>query len=135
MPVYGSLKLKALADGRQWELLERIAWSGTYKGEGCVIVVPAGFVTNLASVPRIFWRIAAPATGKHKRAAVFHDWLYGGGVMIYKDVLYYLSDTEQHIADGIFYTIMREDGVPSWRAWLMRTALKIGGHAAWMRRS
>jgi hypothetical protein len=39
------------------------------------IEVPAGFVTDLASIPRIFWSILRP-DGEYAHAAVIHDYLY-----------------------------------------------------------
>lgn len=39
------------------------------------IVVPAGFVTDFASIPRAFWRVLPP-TGRYGKAAVVHDYLY-----------------------------------------------------------
>lgn len=39
------------------------------------IEVPTGFVTDLASVPRLFWNILPPF-GVYTRAAVIHDLLY-----------------------------------------------------------
>lgn len=39
------------------------------------IVVTAGFITDLASIPRLFWDILPPF-GKYTEAAVIHDWLY-----------------------------------------------------------
>lgn len=39
------------------------------------IVIPAGFVTDGASVPRLFWNIIPP-WGQYGRAAVVHDYLY-----------------------------------------------------------
>ncbi|EOD5071623.1 TPA: DUF1353 domain-containing protein [Salmonella enterica subsp. enterica serovar Enteritidis] len=44
-----------------------------------VISVPAGFVTDLATVPRIFWTLLPP-DGKYTKAAIIHDYL--GGVDI-----------------------------------------------------
>jgi hypothetical protein len=40
-----------------------------------VITVPAGFITDLASIPRLFWNILPPF-GKYTAAAVVHDWIY-----------------------------------------------------------
>ncbi len=40
-----------------------------------VISVPAGFVTDLATVPRIFWTLLPP-DGKYAKAAIIHDYLY-----------------------------------------------------------
>lgn len=42
---------------------------------GEVITVPAGFTTDLASVPRIFWSMLPRDGGKHRVAAVVHDYL------------------------------------------------------------
>lgn len=39
------------------------------------IIVPSGFVTDLASIPRGLWNII-PKEGKQNRAGVIHDWLY-----------------------------------------------------------
>lgn len=62
-------------DGRHWRLHEPF----TYRigAEGCPehIDVPEGFVTDFASVPRIFWTILPP-TGPYGKAAVIHDALY-----------------------------------------------------------
>lgn len=39
-----------------------------------VIDVPAGYRTDFASIPRIFWRVLPPF-GRYGKAAVIHDWL------------------------------------------------------------
>ena len=40
-----------------------------------VITVPAGFDTDGASIPRVFWSVLDPF-GPYFKAAVIHDWLY-----------------------------------------------------------
>jgi len=40
-----------------------------------IIDVPAGFITDFASVPKIVWNILPP-DGPYGRAAVVHDYLY-----------------------------------------------------------
>ncbi|EHQ1843915.1 DUF1353 domain-containing protein [Salmonella enterica subsp. enterica serovar Saintpaul] len=40
-----------------------------------VISVPAGFVTDLATIPRIFWTIL-PTDGKYAKAVIIHNWMY-----------------------------------------------------------
>ena len=40
------------------------------------ITVPAGFITDGASAPRLFWSICAPMTGPFGEAGVVHDFLY-----------------------------------------------------------
>jgi hypothetical protein len=39
-----------------------------------IIDVPRGYRTDVASIPRLFWRILPPA-GRYGKAAVVHDWL------------------------------------------------------------
>ena len=46
--------------------------------ERLAVVVPAGYVTDFASIPRAVHFIISPF-GKHAEAAVIHDWLYALG--------------------------------------------------------
>jgi hypothetical protein len=39
------------------------------------VEVPAGFITDFASIPRGLWNVLPP-TGKYGKAAVIHDFLY-----------------------------------------------------------
>ena len=42
-----------------------------------VYTVPIGFITDGASIPKIFWSfIGSPFTGLYRRAALIHDYLY-----------------------------------------------------------
>ena len=74
-----------------------------------VIVVPKGFKTDYASVPRVFRNIIN-SYGKHGRAAVIHDWLYS------KECPINLTREE---ADKIFLEIMEEWQVAKWKRILM----------------
>lgn len=40
-----------------------------------IIVVPTGYVTDFASVPRILWPLLSPV-GKYGKAALVHDYCY-----------------------------------------------------------
>src|SRR5688500_11341220 len=74
--------------------------------DGTAYTVPAGFVTDFASVPRILWNILPPY-GKHSRAAVLHDWLYVTGIV------------DRATADRIFLLLMEALGV----GWVTRRAM------------
>lgn len=82
------------------------------------IVVQAGFVSNLASLPP-FTSLLFKKLGKHQRAAILHDWLYRKNTIGKK-----WSDTQ-------FNKAMKQDGVRAWRRALIIAGLKIGGHKAW----
>jgi hypothetical protein len=61
------------------------------------IVVPANFDTDLASVPRFFWRLFPPC-GTYLEAAVIHDYLYVQGG----------NGSDRKRADAIFLEAMKE---------------------------
>ncbi|ENL6118451.1 DUF1353 domain-containing protein, partial [Salmonella enterica] len=79
-----------------------------------VIEVPAGFVTDLASVPRIFWTILPP-DGKYAKAAIIHDWMYDNALRTKKE------------ADKIFLDGMMVLGVPKWKRTVMYWAVRLFG--------
>ncbi|EBV2374764.1 DUF1353 domain-containing protein [Salmonella enterica] len=78
------------------------------------ISVPAGFVTDLATVPRIFWSVMPP-DGKYAKAAIIHDYLYDNALRTKKE------------ADLIFLDGMAVLGVPKWKRIVMYLAVRIFG--------
>jgi hypothetical protein len=95
-----------------------------YVGERDIIKIPAGFRTDLASVPRLFWAVLPPQ-GAYERAAVAHDFLCVELARCYRS-----GGTPQVNAvdtDGLFRRIMREaDEVPNVVAWIMWTGVRWG---------
>lgn len=85
-----------------------------------VIIVPRGFETDLASVPRLpfAWWLAGDTA---LAPACVHDWLYASK-LVYKP-----------LADDIFAEAMKVAGVPAWRRFLMATAVKYFADSAWHR--
>lgn len=59
---------------REWEVLQSFAYEVGHLGSGESITVPAGFPSDLASIPRILWSLLPP-DGDYSQAAVLHDWL------------------------------------------------------------
>lgn len=90
------LDLRASDDGLNYTLLAAFDYDTSL---GLTIHVPAGFVTDFASVPRALWPLLPP-NGRYGKAAVIHDYLYrtyGAGSKI--------------VADAIFYEAMKALGV------------------------
>ena len=87
-----------------------------------LINVPAGFVTDYASVPAALQSFASKI-GRQNRAAIIHDWLYRthglGGRLTRRD------------CDRIFRTIMKEDGVSWPLRWRMWFGVRVGGWWPW----
>ena len=66
-----TLKMEVVTGG--WKLLEPFPYKSDILGS--TVIVPDGYVTDLASVPRIMRWLVPVANAKNRRAAVVHDWL------------------------------------------------------------
>ena len=97
----------------------RLMWDVIIQLEsGRRFIIPAGFVTDFASVPRCFWFILPPM-GRYGKAALLHDWLY---------YTKYLPRSE---ADRVFLEVMLMMGVRSWKAYVMYSAVRLFGWIKW----
>jgi len=117
-----------------------------YQGARDWFTVPAGFSTDLASVPRLLWWLIPPF-GMYERAAIIHDYLYvhrpriassvevtGGDTGLPPITVKEYSPISRKDADGIFYRIMKEDGVWKPKAWCMWKAVAWFGWIVWNKR-
>ena len=96
-----------------WALVDDLVYQGRWQR----FVVPAGFRTDFASVPRVVtWLV--PRFGAYTLAAILHDWLVTEGIR--SEVV---SARE---ADGLFRRVMRESGVPVLRRWIMWAGVRWG---------
>lgn len=88
-------------DRRRWVLISPLVYDGSKK-----YVVPKGFETDGASIPRIAWWFCHPMDGNHAKPSVLHD---------------YLCETSynQPHTDKIFLEAMEANGV----GWLKRTVM------------
>ena len=83
-----------------------------------VVTVPIGFLTDFASVPRIFWAILPP-DGEYTQAAVVHDYLYNSRIYNRKK------------SDSIFIEAMKVLGVSLWKRRIMYRAVRMFGWIPW----
>lgn len=107
------LRVEVLDQEHNGEGLFRVLDPFTYEvgvlGSGDEITVPAGFVTDLASIPRVArWLI--PIAGRSAKAAVLHDWLL------------HLLDRR---ATSVFNEALIVAGTPTWRRWVMVAAVFV----------
>ncbi len=112
-------------------LLKSISWrppqTGRYS-QLSPVSVPKGFVTDMASIPRLFWSAVRP-DGKYAYAAIIHDYLYwqqdrprGEADKIFRSAMEDLRVTDA-VAEPIFRMVDLLGGV----AWDKNARLKASG--------
>jgi hypothetical protein len=82
------------------------------------VAVPQGFVTDLASVPSLFWSFIPPQ-GRYAPAAILHDWLY------------WQQPTTREVADQVFLVVMEEMEVPVAKRRAMWASVRVFGGIYW----
>jgi hypothetical protein len=81
--------------------------------------VPVGFVTDLASIPRVFWSIL-PSDGRYAHSAVIHDYLY------------WEQSISREESDEVMALSMADFGVADSTIKIIHTAIRsFGGQRAW----
>lgn len=86
-----------------------------YRSNHIEVTVEKGFRYDLASVPRFLWWFLPRTDPRIVRAATIHDKLY----------VEHLAD--KAIADAIFLSIMKYDGMPLFKRWAAYLAVRIFG--------
>jgi len=108
---------------RVWKLVKSLVLRlQASDGQGHItlhITVPAGFETDYASVPRLFWHLLPH--DECAEAAVVHDWLYSH------------PDVDRHLADTILRLAMALTGKPKLMQWCFYLAVRFGGR--WARKT
>lgn len=96
-----------------------------YQGKTESIVIPGGLVTDLASVPRLFWAWLPP-TGVYENAAVIHDLLCDELNVRHRNHITTPPQVSARDTDGLFRRVMRECGVGFLTRWVMWTGVRWG---------
>lgn len=107
----------------EWIVLSDFAW----RGEAAHVVVPRGFITDLASIPRPL-RGLLDVTGSSREPAVLHDYLYchqrdADGTPV-----------TRAWADGVFRQALADRGVSVFTRNLYYAGVRAGGWLYWGRR-
>lgn len=113
--------VRAFADGANWMLqspqIHEIGKNSPYR----VIVVPRGFVTDFASIPKPLQvlRGVLPTTDRFGTAALIHDYLY------------WRQDCTREQSDNIMEIAMMETGIPLLERRIIREGVRQFGQSAW----
>lgn len=112
------LHLGRFAD-RTYFLLKEVGWEPN-KGQEALgaVAVPPGFVTDFASIPRIFWSILPP-DGDYTYPAIIHDYLY------------WEQPVSRSDADTILKYAMEDFKVSTPKIAAIYSGVRAGGGIAW----
>jgi hypothetical protein len=115
-----------------WGLHSPLAYTPSDAAD--VITAPAGFVTDLASMPRWAWMLLPP-DGPWVKAAVIHDFLYAtAGTGAWKSHGPSISRAQPYTraeADWILRDAMQNRGVDALRRSIIWAAVRAGGAPGW----
>jgi hypothetical protein len=114
----GTLQIGRFRDPYYY-LLNPISWRPSENdGPLPTVAVPNGFVTDLTSIPRLFWTMLRP-DGDYAYAAILHDYLY------------WTQTTSRETADRIFKAGMADFSIAAATIAAIYNAVRVGGGSAW----
>lgn len=103
---------------RKFKLISSFKYHvGTYPSDK-ILIVPIGFKTDFASIPRIVWPIVSPFD-EYAKAAVLHDWMYYKGMYSRKK------------SDEIFNEAMKVLDTPEWKRLLVYFFVRLCSWWTW----
>ena len=102
----------------------------TYGDKEYRLKVPAGYVTDLSSIPKVA-RSVIPVIGRQNGPAVIHDYIYEPSDNDRPEGYHQLPGWTKEEADSLFLAAMVAVKVPWWRRNAMWLAVKYGGGHAW----
>lgn len=101
-------------DPAKWVLVKDFFY---WRGES-LQHIPAGFVTDFASIPRLFWNIVAP-TELGDTGPIKHDWHYRNGIGTRAE------------ADEEFLDDMTADRITFWKRYACYYLVRLFGGRSW----
>lgn len=115
-------------DGRLWRVRNQFDYVYGDGPSAVLIHIPAGMITDFASIPRFLWSVLPPAGG-YGEAAVIHDHLYQSEGLGLAGMG--MPPFTRAQSDAILLDAMKTSGV----GWLTRSTIysgvRVGGALAW----
>ena len=110
-----------------YTVMQPFSYEVGQKGSGIAIMVPDGFETDFASIPRIARLIVSPS-GLHAKASLIHDALYHGGALF---TGWPEGEITRRRADLVFLEAMQVLKVPRWRCTIIYLSVRLFGWVVW----
>lgn len=111
--------LRPNANGHKWQLITDF----TLFIDGVKVVIPAGFWTDFASIPKFISTLSfgyLSVLDDHLKAAILHDWLYFCGMLFGRPI-------SRYKADILFYEGMYSCGTSYIKRNSMYAGVRAGG--------
>jgi hypothetical protein len=118
MPFDSPLELRHRPGHYRWELISALTYTTL---DGRAILMPAGALTDLGSIPRFARPVVDAQRPTTRRPSAIHDY-------IYTHLTHRFTKQE---ADRIFYEALLEEDTGKSLAWMMWQAVRVGGRGAW----
>jgi len=115
------LQVEAISDGT-WKIISPFEYHIGSKESNNIITILAGFKTDFASVPKLFWNIFPPYGRTYGKAAVIHD------------ALYTCKKTTRKKADQIFLEGMKVLKASIFTRYTMYAAVRLFAWTVWNKR-
>ena len=107
----------------------QLAQNFVVQAGGMIFEIPAGFILDLASVPRLLWCIYPP-DGLHRAAVTLHDWLYSHRRMLVPLLDWPLPRSS---CDAMMKEVMRNtEGINELTAQNFYIGVRLGGWMPWL---
>ena len=110
--------LTPLNCGKRWVVRKEFSYEIGHLGSGDKVVIPVGFVTDLASTPKPLWSILPPF-GRYLPSAILHDYLYA------------TKEKSRKESDKIFLEGMMIFGDPVWKRYAMYYTVRLCGKSSY----
>ena len=120
------LRLEQL-DGKWWAVMQEFRYR---LDSGEIITAPAGFRTDLQSIPPPLWSVFGHPADAYAASGVDHDLLYRYPS---SDLPEGAKPRSRRRCDQIYLEINRDLGCPWWKRTGKYAGVRIGGWRAWNR--
>lgn len=125
-----------------YKLVEKYTYIWKAKGTTWQIIIPKGYKSDGASVPRLVWTLSGlTPDGLIRAAALIHDFIYdhsghlpcGSFKYVVNGEWYSCPDIDwtRKEADQLFANIMKECGVSKFQRRVAYLAVRVGGWTGW----
>lgn len=116
------MKVEIQGSGKEFILVEEYSINTCFG----LVIIPKGFKTDLASIPKIFWSIISPLEA-HFPAAVLHDYFYR--VPLARKIGGIILSREQ--VDNVFLEEMFDLKISWCKRKVMYYVVRFGGNSSW----